>query len=45
VVKAHKKNVRALDYDAQQNCLVTGSFDRRVQVYRQLDEGPMHSPE
>ena len=38
MVKAHEKNVRALDYDMQQKCLVTGSFDRRVQVYKQLDE-------
>ena len=39
-IKAHDKNVRALDYDAKQECLVTGSFDRKIQVYKQLEEQP-----
>ena len=40
-IKAHDKNVRALGYDAQQECLVTGSFDRKIQVYKQLEEPPI----
>ncbi|BDA40712.1 hypothetical protein COCOBI_01-3650 [Coccomyxa sp. Obi] len=31
--KPHEKNVRCLDYDEQQKCLMTGSFDRNVQIY------------
>ena len=33
-LKAHEKNVRSLHYDKQQRCLVTGSFDRNVQIYK-----------
>ena len=33
-MKDHEKNVRAMAYDNLQHCLVTGGFDRKVQVYR-----------
>ena len=32
--KAHEKNVRALQYNADSNLLLTGSFDRTLGVYR-----------
>lgn len=35
--KAHEKNLRCLDYDKLQHCLVTGSFDRNMQVYRDAE--------
>lgn len=33
-IKAHEKNLRAMDYDKGQDSLVTGSFDRNLQLYR-----------
>ena len=32
-LKAHMKNVRALDYNATTNTLVTCSFDKTVKVF------------
>ena len=33
--KAHEKNVRAMSYDLIEQALVTGSFDRKCQVWRE----------
>lgn len=33
--KAHEKNVRAMSYDANDQTLVTGSFDRKCQVWKE----------
>ena len=32
--KAHEKNVRAMSYDPHDQTLVTGSFDRRCQIWQ-----------
>ncbi|CAK0734557.1 hypothetical protein CVIRNUC_000448 [Coccomyxa viridis] len=32
--KAHEKNVRSLDYDASNGILVTGSFDKKCQIWK-----------
>lgn len=33
--KAHEKNVRAMSYDSDERTLVTGSFDRKCQTWKE----------